>query len=510
MKFFFTPEFHRNLWLRFSPFRLIAAPLIILLIAMTTTRMPKGLGDFDVTSTLYAALSIYFIVVIIWGAYEAANAMQEEIRGNTWDFQRMSSISPWQLSLGKLFGVTSYAWYFGFLALALFAYAYADYRAPEQFFGEQNRDSPFPEPDNDTLYILFCLVASGIIAQSVAYLYGFADSLAMFGRIWRTKVPRGIGAFLVGAFAGSYVFTYTVMHDSVRLRPRASLMFQHVDIHWYGHDYERHLFVVMSLLFFIGWFLIGSYRIARAELMYRCMPTAWMLFVATYVGWASGFVPRGGSGVGVEVGAFHAALFAYIQAAIIAYACMFAEAGDSRRYARLAFHLKAGDFLRAFENTPKWLATLPIMLFLFFSALTSATGMEKVITLPHGSAFMASFMLFMARDGCAIHAIHLSFRGRGTGFALMFYYLIVYLLLPLLAFTSIDLNLSDVFKSVVRFKVPENVGTVTGTFYPTGMTDTSQSLFPVLIETIVTAGWLYWCLSRRSNPAPVVIENTKA
>jgi hypothetical protein len=500
VKFFFTPEFHRNLWLRFSPFRLIAAPLIILLIAMTTTNIPKGLGNFDVTSTLYAALSVYFVVVIIWGTYEAANAMQEEIRGNTWDFQRMSSISPWQLALGKLFGVTSYAWYFGLLALGLFAYAYASYHAPEHFFGDQNRGSPFPEPESDMLYVLFCLVASGVIAHAVAFLYGFADSLAMFGRIWRTKIPRGIGAFLVGAFAGSYVFTHTVMHDSVRLRPRASLMFQSVDIHWYGQDYARHFFVAMSLLFFIGWFLVGSYRIARAELMYRCMPTAWMLFVATYIGWAAGFVPRETPRMGMDIGAFHAALFAYIQAAIIAYACMFAEAGDSRRYARLAFHLKAGDFLRAFENTPKWLATLPIMFVLFFSALASATGLEKGLDLPHASAFMISFMLFMARDGCAIHAIHLSFRGRGTGFALMFYYLIVYLLLPLVAFTSIDINFSDVFKSVVRLDVPRNVGTVTGTFYPTGMTDSSQSLFPVTIETIMTAGWIYWCLNRRRHP----------
>lgn len=507
MKYILTPEFHRNLWQRFSLFRVIAAPLMIILCALTTTRLPTGFGDYSVTSTLFASLTIFYFVVIIWGTYEAATAMQEEIRGNTWDFQRMSSISPAQLAFGKLFGSTSYAWYFGGLALVLFSYAYVNYSVAEPVYGDPSRESSLPSPDDDTFYILFCLIGSGVIAHAAAFLYGFADSLSLFGRTWRTKLPRGVHAFLVGALVGSYAFFYTVMHDSVRLRPRADMMFHSVVIQWYGHDYPRHLFVGLSLLFFIGWFLAGSYRIARAELMYRCLPTVWMLFVASYVGWISGFAVRSSPTLGIEFGSFHALLFGYTQAAFMAYFCMVTEAGDSRRYARLAFYLKDGNLLRALENTPKWLATLPIMMFLSCAALSSATGMEKGIDLPHASAFMLSLVLFMARDGFAVHAIHLTFRGRGTGFALMFYYLIAYLLLPMVAFTSIDINFGDVLKSVVRFDVPRNVGTVTGTFYPTGMTDSSQSLIPVFFETVATAGWLYWCLRGKISG---VIANPKA
>ena len=508
MNYFFTPEFHRHLWLRFSPFRLVAAPLMIILCALTTTRLPTGFGDYTITSTLYASLTIFYFVVIVWGTYEAATAMQEEVRGNTWDFQRMSSISPAQIAFGKLFGVTSYTWYFGLLTLVLFAYAYMNYAVPEPAYGDPSRESSFPAPEDDTLYVLFCLIASGVIAQAAAFLYGFADSLSLFGRTWRTKLPRGVHAFIIGSLAGSYTFFYTVMQSSVRMRPRAGLVFQHVDIHWYGHDYARHSFIILSLLFFIGWFLAGSYRVARAELMYRCLPTVWMLFVVTYVGWISGFVVRENPAMGMELGSFHALLFGYIQAAVIAYFCMVTEAADSRRYARLAFHLKEGDFLRALENTPKWLATVPIMIFLFFGAMSSATGAEKGLDLQHALPFMASLMLFMARDGFAVHAIHLTFRNRGTGFALMFYYLVAYLLLPMAAFTSIQLNPTDIFTSVVSFNVPHNVGKVTGTFYPTGMTDSSTSLLPVFLETFLTAGWLYWCLNRGKTAD--VIANPKA
>jgi hypothetical protein len=501
VKYFFTPEFHRNLWLRFSPFRLIAAPLIILLCFLTTSRLPKVFYAYEMTSTVYASLTIFYFVVIVWGAYEASTAMQEEIRGNTWDFQRMSSISPAQIAFGKLFGVTSYAWYFGLLALILFAYSYVNYAAPDQFYDGREGGSPFPEPDDDTLYVLFCLVASGVIAQAAAFLYGFADSMQMFGRAWRTKMPRAMHAFLVGAVAGSYTFFYTVIHDSVRLRPRAELMFHHVDIQWYGHDFPRHAFVVMSLLFFIGWLLVGAYRIARAELMYRCLPTVWMLFVATFVGWSSGFILRQSPAIGMELGTFHATMFGYMQAALIAYFALLTEASDSRRYVRFFYYVKEGNFLRAFENTPKWVATLPIVAFLFVAALSAASGVERSSDLRHSIPFMLSLMLFMARDGCAIHAIHLTFRGRGTGFALLFYYLVAYILLPMVAFTSIEINPGALFTSILSFKVPQNVGRVTGTFYPTGMTDASLSLVPVFVEAFVTAGWLAWCLKRAGGSA---------
>ena len=33
MTYFLTPEFHRNLWLKMSPFRLVAAPVFLLLAA---------------------------------------------------------------------------------------------------------------------------------------------------------------------------------------------------------------------------------------------------------------------------------------------------------------------------------------------------------------------------------------------------------------------------------------------------------------------------------------------
>src|SRR5690606_10106396 len=71
-------------------------------------------------STLIAPVMVMFCAFCsVLGTYQASMAFREEIRNNTWDFQRMSSIGPWQLAGGKFLGVTSYAWYVGILLLVV-------------------------------------------------------------------------------------------------------------------------------------------------------------------------------------------------------------------------------------------------------------------------------------------------------------------------------------------------------------------------------------------------------
>jgi hypothetical protein len=113
-----NPELLRNLWLQFSPQRIIAAPLILgavfALIASAT----------DSWELVGRVANVGFVVIAyLWGTRRAVNALADEITAGTWDGQRMSSIAPWSMAWGKLIGGTAYVWYCALLCLATYAAA---------------------------------------------------------------------------------------------------------------------------------------------------------------------------------------------------------------------------------------------------------------------------------------------------------------------------------------------------------------------------------------------------
>ena len=123
-----NPEFQRNLWLELTPHRRVAMPVILgavfLLVYLSSAHQ---FGD----STATVAAMLYFILAIVWGTRLAADSVSGEIRDHTWDLQRMSSLQPWSLSWGKLFGSTAFAWYGALLCLVVFAISLSNQGATE-------------------------------------------------------------------------------------------------------------------------------------------------------------------------------------------------------------------------------------------------------------------------------------------------------------------------------------------------------------------------------------------
>ena len=56
---------------------------------------------------------------MLWGTRSAALSVVAEIRERTWDSQKLSSIGPWTMVWGKLFGATAANW-FGALVVPAF------------------------------------------------------------------------------------------------------------------------------------------------------------------------------------------------------------------------------------------------------------------------------------------------------------------------------------------------------------------------------------------------------
>jgi hypothetical protein len=505
MRYVFSPEFHRNLWLRFSPFRLVAAPVAIGLcfVAAPGVKAPgsNSLGPDWMQSLMSFALCWYVLAVVAWGTFEAATALQEEVRGNTWDFQRMSSISPLQLVLGKLFGATSFTWYFGLLALGVYAYGYHHYQAaPAQEpagFGSLMIPRPQtpsgPQPSDDTLYVVLKLLLAGMLGQSLAFLHGFVDMTAFSSGTGRQRIPRGIGGFVMGGIAG-LAATIIVTSSARHMQSLVDAIYRtDSELRWYGIGVSRDIFETCSLLFFLFWFLTGSYRLARTELMYRNTPFVWMAFVVSYIGWWCGLAWPGGSLARGE-GIGHMLSGAFLQTVAICYTTMLLECSDGRKYARLAYYFAARDLKRALENTPKWLATVPIALVFMVAAILSPSNIERA---PQLAVLFTSVLLFLLRDGCVVHSILQGIRGRGMGFAVLFYYLISYGMLPFAVYKMIDVDFGEVTEALRGTPVPEYMIAAATVFYP-GAVAHPLAVLPVALEAAGAAAVLA-ALLRRSR-----------
>ena len=139
-----NPELLRNLWLEASPFRLALIAGFLLLIPMAPAQAMTTHG---------AAQALYWFFAVLWGTRSAALSVVAEIRERTWDSQKLSSIGPWRMVWGKLFGATAANW-FGALVCLPFILA------------------PMAREAGITSALLYgvILLSLGIFAQAVALL----------------------------------------------------------------------------------------------------------------------------------------------------------------------------------------------------------------------------------------------------------------------------------------------------------------------------------------------------
>lgn len=513
MKYIISPEFHRNIWLRFSPFSLISAPVLLCLIAFVCVNSggQNATPDAGYGVLANAMLGIFFIVVIIAGNYEAGTALQDEVRNNTWDFQRMSSISAARLAFGKLFGATAYHWYFGLLALCFFAYGYENYQVQPHYWRYAGGPPP-PEPvvpDDSLPVVLIYVVLAGLMGHALAFVSGFYDMVTLAARGGsRGKTPKGVNSFILGLICSGWVFSTIAMNAATHLQ--RGRMRETVD--WLGNTYQTSWFIPLTLLFFLFWFMVGAYRLARAELMHSQTPVAWLLFTCASVFWVSGFMHQGSElAMKSEVGFFGPLLIGFILMAMITYCTMLNESHDLRRYGRFWNYLKLGQLRRMLENTPKWIVTAPVTLALYVAFLLYAASLpvEGNSTLPDFACLLLALMLFMVRDGFAVHAIHQAVRRRGVGFVILFYYAMAYIILPLVTFVALGQKAEKVLETVFDHARSGELKQMGGFFFPLYSGDPTISVFPGLLQAGIAAGLLFWVMGKRRAAAatPQVTEN---
>lgn len=106
-----NPEFKRNLWLEFSPTRLILMPAMLLLIGVLTAVLTKVEDLPAILLIVYAIIGS--LLIVGWGSFAVMHSINSEVSERTWDQQRLSALGPWQMAWGKLLGAPAYAWFGG-------------------------------------------------------------------------------------------------------------------------------------------------------------------------------------------------------------------------------------------------------------------------------------------------------------------------------------------------------------------------------------------------------------
>ncbi|HLJ40204.1 MAG TPA: hypothetical protein VKT50_01835, partial [Candidatus Acidoferrales bacterium] len=108
MSVFTNPEIVRNARIQLRPKRMISAAaicaVISLAIAYAYAKSADGLAGENGNGFLHIILIIQAVVLVIGGGIACLHAIQREKDQNTFDFQRLTRLTPFELTIGKLFG----------------------------------------------------------------------------------------------------------------------------------------------------------------------------------------------------------------------------------------------------------------------------------------------------------------------------------------------------------------------------------------------------------------------
>lgn len=310
-----NPEFKRNLWLEISPARLALMPGVLTLIALLVVAMSED----NPRDHLFIACTVLFTGLTVgWGSLLVMSSINNEVTERTWDQQRLSALTPWQMAWGKLFGSTAYAWY-GALLCALVAVV---------------ATSTLPGFLSRCAWLL--TGATGAVALHAWLMASRLHTLDV-----RTEKSGSTASRLFGLFLALQTLPMVFMvlrsptDDAVSSGGWWSL----------GLPLPVQSLVLAALTLALG--LLALWRSMGKQLMVRSTPWAWVLGVLV-LGWMlAGFLPGDVRGGLVMVPLAGVALLA-------TYAALFTESNNRLVWQAVLFHHTHSPRRRMLQALPLW------------------------------------------------------------------------------------------------------------------------------------------------------------
>ena len=399
-----NPELIRNLWIELSTRRLFLMFGVLGLIFAAA-----AVGGSDFRAPKQTGEILFYIVVVLWGTRKAAEAVIGEIRDRTWDNQRLSAITAWDMVWGKLFGATSYVWTGGLMCIAVIVAA---------TFAEEGLAS--------AIYDLFYYLSIGVIGHAVAlqaslaaarrrtthsrldvFLYQLAGLIAAWcvWAVWQTALPDGW-------FRGAHGPIETVA--------------------WWSQTISAPVFYLTSLAVFFGWALVGNNQLMRQELQMPVGPIAWVGFLLFMALYSAGFADLAVGDTATLTAVRLAAAYATLGA--LTYASVFIERKDRVQIRWLGSRLMAGRIDQVLWNLPGWA-------YAFIGTAVAASWLNFELTgLPEIKAgdetlsrvFLLASLGALARDIGIFLFFHMLPRQRRGDFAAIVTLILIYVVIPVI------------------------------------------------------------------------------
>ncbi len=397
-----NPELRRNLWLEISMHRLIAMPAVLGLGFVVIASLGKS--DWR-EGVAWTAAMVFFALTLFWGARLAGEAISDEVRGKTWDLQRMSAIPPWSMTWGKLLGATLFTWYGGLICLMAFLYASLSMSAP-RFGGIKG---------------VIALAACGVLLHAAA----MAATLQAAQKGW---------------VATNRWSTFMLVLLLLMIGPGlSSFATQNEMLSWYGIEMAHLDFITASLVVFAAWAVFGAYRAMCQELQLRTTPWAWGAFALFLTGYFAGFALSRPSASGNALS--YVCVSGLMVSSVLTYIILFSEPTGPMVLRRILLRLRVRQWRRVFEEMPCWPVTFALSVLFALGSMTAAGTLETGSDdwLHKAAAMPLVFVFLLARDIAILLFFSFAKQARRAEATAVLYIVLLYWLLPGI-FNMMDLN----------------------------------------------------------------------
>lgn len=351
-----NPEFQRNLWLEASPRRLGWVAVVLVLIYGAALIAAGDRQTAQAAGSIAAVGAVVFIAcALIWGGRAAGFSVLTEIAERTWDFQRLSALTPWQMTWGKLLGAPALASLAGLTGLVVLALA-------------------APETDRVSIPIV---VGSAIAAAALLQAASLGAALVGVRKAraeGRLAHARGV---LFGFFLSAFVLGNMLISGRWRSLVGGTGASQpgHDQTIWWGMPFEADVLILIWLTVFAAWAVVGAWRLMRLELQLENSPIVWMVFLLFLAVWSAGFAQTSDS-------AWMVAVFALAGAT---YAAAFTDPADKVRARLFAGAMLHGDRTRLMTGMP---AVVPSAAFAIVAAVAALFFAKGGLAALAAAAFM--------------------------------------------------------------------------------------------------------------------------
>jgi hypothetical protein len=383
-----NPELQRYGWLEFSTQRILAMPVVLGLVFFVCGQARSNVNEL----TAGVAVGIFMVLMVLWGGHKAAEAVIDEINDNTWDFQRLSSLSPWSLTWGKLLGSASYCWYGGLMALAVYVVAASSWMQPYYL-----------------ILNAILLVVGSLLCHGVALLSSLQSAQV---RATGRKKMRVVGHQILGIIAAfQFIGVLSTGHKSETMNIAT----------WYGQVFELKIFWIAFAACLLLWTVLGIYWQMRRQLKMRTGPWLWTgftLFIMAFVGGFASWQP-------LPTGAHPISLTMFAVAIFFLYVQAFIEPWNGVTYRKFFDNWRTRNLPNFFDNFPRWLASLLLAVVTgAWAVLGNADSSLAVLTL-------LAVLAFAFRDIALLHFFKLHPSSRRATAATVFYLAVLYILVPM-------------------------------------------------------------------------------